>query len=101
MTQLDDDTLLRETFSKILSFVKSKSFIEPDSISDEQAAGVLISKFFMWSPHSVFEVSTNAFEDSNAHEFLKDFEQLWKATEERKLENIEDKAGLQDVEVCF
>jgi len=103
----DDDTLLRETFSKLLSFVKAKSFIEPDKISDEDAAGVLISKFFMWDPNSVYEVSYSAFEDSNYAAFNADMQMLYeahKADETYKIEKQKQPVATpttEDVEVCF
>tara|TARA_R100000152_G_C6772753_1_gene199798 strand:- start:180 stop:602 length:423 start_codon:yes stop_codon:yes gene_type:complete len=103
----DDDTLLRETFSKLLSFVKAKSFIEPDKVTDEDAAGVLISKFFMWDPNSVYEVSSSAFEDSNYHSFNADMQKLYeayKADETYKIEKQKQPVATpttQDVEVCF
>ena len=101
----DDWELIEDAFKKMISFVKTKSFIDPTSASDAEAIATLVSRHFSWLPQSVFECSISMFEDVNCHEFIKEFEDLWYKEDQpyKKKKEVQPAATstTQDVEVCF
>ena len=42
----DDWVLIEDAFKKMISFVKTKSFIDADSTSDADAIATLVSRYF-------------------------------------------------------
>ena len=101
----DDWELIEDAFKKMISFVKTKSFIDADSTSDADAIATLVSRYFRWSPQSVYECSSSMFEDVNCHTFNQEFEDLWYKEDQPYKKKKEGQPvatpTTQDVEVCF
>jgi len=101
----DDWKLIEGAFKKMISFVKTKSFIDADSTSDADAIATLVSRYFRWLPQSVYECSSSMFEDVNCHAFNQEFENLWYKEDQPYKKKKEDQPAAtsttQDVEVCF
>ncbi len=57
----------KETIQTILDAIKVESFINPQNVSDAEAMGLLVSKFFSWDGVAVLEASEKALEDANFH----------------------------------
>ena len=57
--------------------MKEIAFVNPSASSDEDALGILVSKFSKWDGQGIFNIAYQAFEDSNFHSFNNKFEQLW------------------------
>lgn len=57
--------------------MKQIAFTRPSGATDEDALGILVSKFTKWDGQGIFNVAYNAFEDSNWHTFNKKFETIW------------------------
>ena len=65
-------------FKEAIKLKKETAFVNPSITSDEEALGILVSQFAKWDGQKIFDVSYNAFEDSNFHSFNEKFEQEWK-----------------------
>jgi len=61
--------------------VKETSFVKEyrDQVSDEEALGVALSKYFKWNGTAIAKVAYAGFEDSNFHNFNEKFNDLWKS----------------------
>lgn len=68
---------ISEKLKKLIEEQKKQSFYNPENTSDEDALGVMISKYFNWNGDKIFKTSYSAFEDSNFHEFNETFEKNW------------------------
>lgn len=49
----------------LLQEVKEKSFVKGYKATDEEAMGLLISKYFEWDGTAIMKVAVNALEDAN------------------------------------
>jgi len=56
---------------------KKECFTDPNTATDEEALGIMISQYFKWDGNKIFKTSYNAFEDSNFHSLNEKFENLW------------------------
>jgi hypothetical protein len=61
------DTELRVKVEEILSAIKSKSFVGGYIAADEEAMGLLVSKFFEWDGGAILRTAQFALEDANFH----------------------------------
>lgn len=69
--------LAMDMFKQAIKLKKETAFVNPETATDEEALGILISQFAKWDGQKIFDVSYNAFEDSNFHSFNEKLEQLW------------------------
>ena len=69
-------------FQTALKMKKEISFTKPESATDTDALGIMISQQLKWDGDKIFQTAYSAFEDSNFHSFNKKFGVLW--TEEVK-----------------
>ena len=74
--------LIKDMFQTALKMQKEISFTKPESATDTDALGIMISQQLKWDGDKIFETAHSAFEDSNFHSFNKKFGDLW--TEEVK-----------------
>jgi hypothetical protein len=51
----------------ILDKIKKDSFVEEYTASDEEAMGLLISRFFAWDGLAILKTTYSALEDANFH----------------------------------
>lgn len=84
---------IEKKLKQLISEQKKQSFINPDSVLDSEALGIMISQYFKWDGKQIFLTSYNAFEDSNFHSLNEKFEKLWDIEEcsnnyEAKIEAI-------------
>ena len=61
MTTNESQTLLKPILEKL----KQETFVAGYQASDEEAIGLLVSKFFEWDGHAVIRASLHGLEDSN------------------------------------
>jgi hypothetical protein len=65
------DLNVQNTMVPILNKIKKECFVDDYLPSDEEAFGLLLSKYFKWDGYRIFKVSTEALEDANFHELNK------------------------------
>lgn len=61
------DNELKNILRACLMMVMKTAFINPSKHSDEEGFGLLLSKYFEWSPDSIMKVVSFALEDANCH----------------------------------
>jgi hypothetical protein len=64
-------------FKQAIKLKKETAFVNPEKATDEDALGILVSQFAEWDGQKIFDVSYNAFEDSNFHTFNDTFKKEW------------------------
>lgn len=64
--------LLRSAIDEI----RKACWTDPADVSDQEALGVLVSKFTEWTPFDILTVSIHALEDSNWHTGADELEKL-------------------------
>jgi hypothetical protein len=64
-------------FKQAIKLKKETAFISPEKATDENALGIIVSEFAEWDGQKIFEVSYNAFENSNFHTFNNTFKKEW------------------------
>ena len=69
--------LAMDMFKQAIKLKKETAFVNPETATDEEALGILISQFAKWDGQKIFDTSYNAFEDSNFHSFNEKFDNLW------------------------
>lgn len=69
--------LAMSLFKQAIKLKKETAFVNPQKATDEDALGILISQFTEWDGSKIFDVSYNAFEDSNFHSFNEIFKKEW------------------------
>ena len=60
----------------LIQITKQTSYAEGYAATDEEAMGLLISKFFGWDGLAIGETAEHAFEDANFHELNEQFTEL-------------------------
>jgi hypothetical protein len=68
----------RKTIEKLLYEIKQTSFVEgyKDRATDEEAMGLLLSKYFGWHGKQILQATYYALEDSNFHKENETIEKL-------------------------
>ena len=56
-----------EELKAMLEAQKKQSFIEPDKATDQEAAGLLLARYFKWDGVKILEAAYSALEDANFH----------------------------------
>lgn len=51
----------------ILAGIKQESFVEGYNATDQEAMGLLISRFFGWNGEAIMDTAAYALEDANFH----------------------------------
>lgn len=59
------DNILKKLILICLNHIKNDAFIDGSTASDEDAFGLLISKYFKWDANSIIKTTLSALEDSN------------------------------------
>ncbi len=78
----------KKSIQVILDAIKVESFTNPQNATNEEAMGLLVSKFFEWDGVSILEASKEALEDANYH------------TESGLVSDMLEKYGDDDGEGC-
>jgi len=62
--------------------IKESCFLKEyqHKITDQEALGVALAKYFKWDGRKIAETTFSAFEDSNFHTFNGKFNDLWKSS---------------------
>lgn len=76
--------IYKNDLKKIINDTKKVAFTNPEQATDEEALGLIVSKFCGYNGQKIFDVLYNAFEDSNFHSFNSKMEQTWNETESFK-----------------
>lgn len=63
----------------ILDQIKRETFVAGYEATNEEAAGIMLSKFFKWDGLSVLEACYSGLEDSNFHHENRTIEKMIKA----------------------
>jgi hypothetical protein len=58
---------MKEQIKQILEQIKKESFVEGYIATDEEAMGLLLSKYFEWDGIQCLEAVSSALEDCNFH----------------------------------
>jgi hypothetical protein len=58
---------MKEQIKQLLNQIKSESFVQGYEATDEEAMGLLLSKYFEWDGQKCLEAVYSALEDSNWH----------------------------------
>ncbi len=58
---------MKDQVKKILDQIKQESFVKGYQATDEEAMGLLLSKYFQWDGVKIMQASANALEDANFH----------------------------------
>ena len=69
--------LAMDMLKQAIKLKKETAFVNPETASDEDALGILVSQFTQWDGQGIYNVAYQAFEDSNFHQFNNKFEDLW------------------------
>jgi hypothetical protein len=64
---------------KLLEQVKKTAYVEGYEATDEEALGIVISKYFEWNGKKVLQASFFALEDANYHREAKSVEEMIEA----------------------
>lgn len=59
------EEIIKDKLKPLLEQVKNECYTNPENISDEEAMGLVVSKYFDWAGESIKEVAESAFEDAN------------------------------------
>ena len=65
----------------ILNVIKRESFTSPETTSNEEAMGLLMSKFFEWDGVKILKATSSALEDANFHSECQKVEDMIVETE--------------------
>jgi hypothetical protein len=57
----------KQAIKEILEKIKQESFVSGYKATDEEAMGLLVSKYFEWDGLNILKVTYNALEDANFH----------------------------------
>ena len=66
-----DDKAMKNKVNAILAKIKKVSFVDGYDASDEEAFGMMMSKYFEYDGYEIAEAAGNAFEDANFHGWAK------------------------------
>ena len=58
---------VKKAVGTVLEQIKKESFVDGYKASDEEAMGLLVSKYFEWDGLSILRASHDALEDANFH----------------------------------
>jgi len=61
------DDAIKETVPKLLEAVKQTAFVKDYKASDEEALGLIISKYLKWDGVAISKAFSEALEDANYH----------------------------------
>lgn len=67
---------VRNFIMPLIKITKQTSYANDYEATDQEAMGLLISKFFKWDGLAIGETAEHAFEDSNFHELNEKFSGL-------------------------
>ena len=78
-TEATTDEMVAQIMPTLLKAIKQKAFSKDYVASDEQALGLVVSKFCKWNAGQILAVTTEALEDSNYDNLA---ESAWKLDSE-------------------
>lgn len=58
---------ITDAVAPVLEKIKRESFVKTYQASDEEAFGLLLSKYFQWDGGAILSVAGHALEDANFH----------------------------------
>ena len=67
---------VRDALMPLIKITKQTSYVDGYEATDEEAMGLLVSKFFKWDGLAIGETAEHAFEDSNFRELNEQFGKL-------------------------
>ena len=73
--------LIKSMFQTAIKMQKELTYIEPNTATDAETVGVMISQYMKWNGQTIFDTAYSAFEDANFHSFNEKFEELWNKEE--------------------
>lgn len=71
----------REAVTPVLERIKRESFVNAGETADEDAMGLLVSKFFEWDGLAILKTAYSALEDANFHAENETIEELIRKVE--------------------
>ena len=70
---LSTDAMVAAIIPTLLNAIKQKAFVKGYKATDEEALGLVVSKFCKWNAEAIAEVAAEALEDSNFEALAADF----------------------------
>lgn len=76
------EDMMKISLKMIAEKIKESCYLKEyqNKVSDAEALGVALAKYFDWNGRKIAQVAFNAFEDSNFHTFNEKFNDLWKSS---------------------
>jgi len=71
------ENVIKTVVDPLLEKIKKECFVETYKATDEEAFGLLLSKYFKWDGDYIVEASFHALEDANFHELHKRFKETY------------------------
>ena len=78
------DETIANVIPKLLETIKAKAFV--NEATDEEALGLVVSKFCKWDSLAITQVAAEAYEDSNFDDLAHDVKTTWALN---KLDHLE------------
>tara|TARA_R110000751_G_scaffold292194_1_gene399497 strand:- start:443 stop:721 length:279 start_codon:yes stop_codon:yes gene_type:complete len=69
---LSTDALVAAIIPTLLTTIKQKAFVKGYKATDEEALGLVVSKFCKWDAEAITEVAAEAFIDANFDDLAED-----------------------------
>ena len=64
-TEATTDEIVAQVLPTLLDAIKQKAFVSNYKATDEEALGVIVSKFTQWNAGAILAVTAEALEDAN------------------------------------
>lgn len=75
-TTKSTDEMIAQVLPTLLNAIKEKSFVKDYEASDEEALGLVVSKFSKWDLDKILKVTSEALEDANFDNAVKQIEKI-------------------------
>jgi len=75
-TTKSTDEMIEQVLPTLLNMIKEKAFVNGYIASDEEALGLVVSKFTKWNADAILNVTSEALVDANFDDVAKQVEQL-------------------------
>jgi hypothetical protein len=66
-----NEEAIKKIINVVLASIKEHSFVDGYDVSDEEAFGLMMSKYFEYGGYEIAEAAGNALEDANFHGWAK------------------------------
>jgi len=75
-TTKSTDDMIEQVLPTLLNAIKEKAFVKDYVASDEEALGLVVSKFSKWDLDKILNVTSEALEDANFDDVAKQIDRI-------------------------